>query len=145
MNCVKGQKQKLEALARKLEINKHTFFTGSLSRDKVKELLQEIDIFVMPTTCNESFGVSAVEAQAMRLPVIATKKGGIPEVVQDGKTGLLVNAKDSQQLAEAIIKLIENPELRRKMGERGQRFISENFTLEKCGGDLEEIYYRFST
>ena len=66
----------------------------------------------------EGFGVAAIEAEAMEIPVVATRVGGVPEVVLDGETGILVGPGSSEQLAQAILTLIENPALRRQMGER---------------------------
>ena len=136
-----SQKIKLETLAQGLNIAGNVCFAGRLDHHGVRELLRESDIFIMPTSCQEAFGVSALEAQAMAVPVIATKKGGIPEVVKDGETGLLVEARDSQQLAQAILKLIENPQLRLKMGELGRKFVTANFSWEKCAKDMIEIYH----
>jgi len=135
-------KDYLKNLSMKLGIEKNVLFTGRLKYDEIPKVLSTIDIFVMPSICeSETFGVSAIEAQAMQIPVVASKIGGIPEAVKDGETGLLVGAKDVTKLADAIIKLIENPNLRAKMGIAGRKYVLENYNLDNNFILLEQLYY----
>ena len=74
------------------------------------------------------------------LPVVATGVGGVLELVEDGVTGFLVPPKDPKALAEALRKLIENPELRRRMGEAGRKKAHEGFTLDRMLRETEQVY-----
>jgi glycosyltransferase involved in cell wall biosynthesis len=96
-------------------------------REDIISILSEVDIFVLPSL-NEAVGRSALEAQALGVPVVATKVGGIPEIVQDGRTGILINPKDPQRLAEAIIFLSENEEKREQMSEAAKKWVDEKFS-----------------
>jgi glycosyltransferase involved in cell wall biosynthesis len=91
----------------------------------------------------EEFGVAAVEAQAMEIPVVATKVGGVPEVVLDGETGILVEPGNIEQLVHAVFTLIENPALRRQMGERGRRHVLANYRWEDNAALMEKLYQQF--
>ena len=109
--------------------------------EELPELLRNVDIFVMPSI-REEFGVAAVEAQAMEIPVVSTRVGGVPEVVLDGETGILVEPGDSEQLAQAILTLIENPALRRQMGKRGREHVLANYRWEDNAALMENLYQR---
>jgi spore coat protein SA len=99
------------------------------------------DIFVGPSQIEEGLGLVFLEAAAAGLPVIASRRGGIPEVVRDGETGLLLNREDDAgELAEKILALLDNESLRQEMGRRGREWVAANFTWEKIAGDLEQVY-----
>src|SRR5262249_43911486 len=87
------------------------------------------------------FGISAVEAQAMGIPVVATRVGGVSEAVADGMTGLLVPARDDKAIADAVIRLIRNPELRVSMSRAGPEFVSRRFDWEINAQRIENLYY----
>jgi glycosyltransferase involved in cell wall biosynthesis len=74
------------------------------------------------------------------IPVVATNVGGNPEVVVDGKTGYLVPVQDTQTLVDRIVKLLQNPDLRRRMGEEGRLRIERNFQLRKVAKKYVEVY-----
>jgi glycosyltransferase involved in cell wall biosynthesis len=98
------------------------------------------DIFVFPTFYNyECFPLVLLEAMQHSLPVVSTFEGGIPDIVDDGVTGFLVQQKDAEALADKLEILINNPELRKKMGEAGRRKYEEQFTLDKFENRLVEI------
>jgi glycosyltransferase involved in cell wall biosynthesis len=90
-----------------------------------------LDIVAMPSRCEEAFGLVAAEAGWVGLPVVVTRRGGLPEIVVDGETGFIIEAERPDQLAERLQRLIESPELRRTMGDAGKRRVRERFTLEK--------------
>jgi len=116
-----------EARARKLEENVR--YHGS-KYGKGKSLYYEkADIFAFPTFySNEAFPLVILEAMDYRLPVVTTDVGGIPDLVIDGINGLTVKQRDSVSLSDALAKLIDNPELRKKMGEEGHRIFLERYT-----------------
>lgn len=135
----------LKDLAIRLGIETHLRFTGYVPYERVPELLAGMDIFVMPSVeHSETFGVAAIEAQAMEVPVVASNVGGVSEAVMDGETGILVEPRNIQQLAAAIIKLIREPELRQRMGEEGRRFVLQNYNIEENVRLFERLYQNLS-
>jgi glycosyltransferase involved in cell wall biosynthesis len=117
-------------------------FTGSLYN--APQFMKYIDIIVVPSIFEEPFGRVNIEAMAAGKPVIASRVGGIPEVVEDHVNGLLVPKGDADALAKAMIKLIENAALRRRLGENGRRSVEEKFDTKKQVKDLEAIFYEYS-
>ena len=133
--------KELKTLSRSLGISEKIEFVGKVPHEKVPDLLAKTDIFVMPSIYDsESFGVAAVESEAMEIPVVATRVGGVPEVVLNEKTGILVEPRNSEQLAHAVLKLIENPELRWQMGKNGRKYVIENYNWEDNAKLMEDIY-----
>lgn len=132
----------LEELTRQLGLTRNISFLGAIEHRQVPETLKNVDIFVMPSM-REEFGVAAVEAQAMEIPVVSTRVGGIPEAVLDEETGILVESADSEQLAQAIVTLIEDPVLRRQMGQRGRRHVLAKYRWEDNAALMERLYHRF--
>lgn len=120
-------KEELKELARELGIEQKVFFTGF--RDDVPQILSILDLFVVSSYL-EGLGSSTLEAMAAGLPVVATRTGGIPEIVQDGVNGLLVPPRDSRELAAAMITLLRDENKRRNMGIAGKKIV-ENFSVEK--------------
>jgi glycosyltransferase involved in cell wall biosynthesis len=96
-------------------------------------------VFVMPSYY-ETFGISCLEAMAFGLPVVATRAGGLPEVVEDGVTGLLVPPGDTHALAEAIGRLLRDPDLRRRLGEAGRERVLARFTAEHVVKEMIPVY-----
>jgi spore coat protein SA len=99
------------------------------------------DVFVGPSQIEEGLGLVFLEAAAAGVPIIATARGGIPEVVRDGVNGLLLRRKDDDtELAKKIIELLGNGPLRQRLGQQGREMVQANFTWEKIARDLEEFY-----
>lgn len=111
-----------------------------LRRD-VTNILKSLDLFVLPTY-QEALGTAFIEAGAMGLPVIATAVDGVPEVVVDQETGLLVPAKDTPALAKAILELLGNHERRQEMGIQAKKRIEERFSREAMAEGMETLYNR---
>ncbi|MBI3895975.1 MAG: glycosyltransferase family 4 protein [Acidobacteria bacterium] len=116
-------------------------FLGVLTGAKKWEQFARADIFCFPTHHEtETFGIVLLEAMSFGLPVIATRWRGIPSVVQDGVCGFLVPVKDPIALAARLEQLIRDPELRRTMGQEGQRRYLENFTNEKFHDRMKTVF-----
>ncbi|HLA40231.1 MAG TPA: glycosyltransferase, partial [Candidatus Glassbacteria bacterium] len=105
----------------------------------VPKLLSEVSISVLPSL-SEGLSNVLLESMAAGVPVIATKVGGTPEVIEDGVSGLLVPPSDSEALARAMRSLIENPELARRYGQAGKQRIAEHFSLGRMVQQTEQHY-----
>jgi glycosyltransferase involved in cell wall biosynthesis len=114
-------------------------FTGT--RNDVAHLLGAMDVFVLPSH-KEALPVAVLEAMAMCLPVVATRVGGVPEVVQDGSTGLLVEPADRPSLRDALARLLSDRELAHRLGASGQARVHARFTVDKMVEHVEELYER---
>ncbi len=130
----------LKIMVDRLDLKKHVEFLGRLHHNDIPDFMREIDIFVMPSVVEESFGVAALEASASCLPVVASNIGGIPEVIWDDETGILVEPGKSIDLALALKSLIVTPDLRNCMGRQGRDFVRSNYTWEKTIERLDEIF-----
>jgi glycosyltransferase involved in cell wall biosynthesis len=130
---------RLARLAEQLGLAERVDFRGEIAHERVPAVLGEFDIFAMPSRA-EGFGVAALEAQAMELPVVATRVHGIPDVVRDGVTGVLVPARDVDALAEAIARLAADAELRAAMGRAGRVFVEARYRWEENTAQMERLY-----
>jgi glycosyltransferase involved in cell wall biosynthesis len=99
-------------------------------------------IFAFPSVCEESFGMPLVEAMASATPVVATRGGAFPEIVEHGRTGLLVERSDAPALAEAILQLLSNPDRRDAMAQAAVKRASTMFSWDRIAEDLVEKYER---
>jgi glycosyltransferase involved in cell wall biosynthesis len=129
----------LERLTAALRLQDVVTFAGEVPHEHVPDVLQQLDIFVMPSTW-EGFGVAAVEASAMELPVVASDVHGIPDVVVEGETGLLVPAADEEALAGAVERLAMDAPLRRRLGEAGRRFVAREYAWPENAAAMERLY-----
>ncbi|HIQ22713.1 MAG TPA: glycosyltransferase [Planctomycetes bacterium] len=121
---------KLEGLAWELGITGQVSFLGRVPfGPELFRLYREADIFVLPSL-SEGIPKTLLEAMASGLPIVATRVGGVPDVVKDGKTGLLVAPRSPGELAEAIERIIREGELRRKLIRNGYAFVREH-TVER--------------
>lgn len=130
---------------KELGIQDKVNFLGSKSHDFVLEKMLSTDIFCVPSVTastgdSEGLGMVFLEAATRYTPVVATLHGGIPEAVENGKTGFLVPERDSEALAEKLSLLIDNVDLRKKMGLAARKMVEEKFDIEKQSKKLEKIY-----
>jgi glycosyltransferase involved in cell wall biosynthesis len=109
------------------------------TKQKRLEVIRSFQVFVMPTL-SERFPNPLVETMAMSLPCVATDVGGIPEVVINNVTGLIVPAKSVEPMADAILKIIENPVLAKDFGIKGREIVEKNFTIQRMGLAHERVY-----
>jgi len=125
-------------LCKDLEIERNVEFKGRLIDRKLVEQYQKSNVSVLPSL-SESFGIVLLEAMACKKPVIGSNVGGIPYVIDNEQNGLLVPPKDPQALADAIIKILTNPQLAKEMGEEGYEKVMKNFTWEKQINTTKEL------
>lgn len=104
---------------------------------------ERADVYVIPSVWQEPLALVILESMAAGTPVIATKKGGISSLVKDGINGHLIRARNSKELAEKVNYLLENDELRKKMGAKAQEMVKEKYSWEKIAGEFEKIYEKF--
>ena len=127
----------LKARVEALGIQKNVTFSGF--RSDSEALMKNFDVFCLPSL-SEGLSSAILVAMASSLPIVATQVGGIPELVIDGETGILVPPDDADQLAVGLCKVLESPQLREKMGCAGRQRIEETFTLEKKLNETEKLY-----
>jgi glycosyltransferase involved in cell wall biosynthesis len=136
------ERKNLEDLVYKFKLH-NVHFLGYMGDDKKEELEEfyyRADVFIAPSVWDEPLGLVILEAMAAKTPVIATKKGGIPLAVKDGINGFLIRAKNSRQIAEACNKLLENDELRKKIGNTARETVKKKFTWKKIAQKYIRIY-----
>jgi L-malate glycosyltransferase len=129
----------LEHQIKHLGLEKHVVLAGF--RTDILSLHKAFDIFVM-SSVTEGLGTSVLDAMACGRPVVATTAGGIPEVVRDGTTGMLVPPRDPQAMAEAIVKLLRNDGLRAQMGAAGTSLANARFSAERMVQETLRVYDR---
>lgn len=132
----------LKRLSCKLDIDDVTAFVGKVFHVQAPSELNKLDIYVaLSRLDSESFGVAIIEAGAVKIPTVVSNVGGLPEVVQDQKTGFVVPKENPEAAAEVLEFLVLNEQERLKIGENAQIFVNENFTWESCVEKML-IFYR---
>jgi glycosyltransferase involved in cell wall biosynthesis len=129
----------LERQIKDHHLEKHVLLAGF--RPDVPSLHKAFDVFVM-SSITEGLGTSLLDAMAAGKPIVATSAGGIPEVVADGETGLLVPPRDHQAMASAIVQLLTDAELRERMGRAGLARVTQKFSAERMVQNTLHVYQR---
>lgn len=127
----------LDRQVKETHVEDMVFFLGF--RDDVPQILGSLDLFVLSSKL-EGMGTSIMDAMASRLPVVATRVGGIPEVVVDGETGILVPAKNPDALADAILKIYSDKQAAKQLGERGYQVVHKKFSAESMADRIIDHY-----
>ncbi len=138
------ERQDAEALAARLGVTDKVSFVGQQPQLKIREYLSAADVLLLPSQ-SESFGLAALEAMACECPVIATRVGGIPEVVDDTEAGYLFEIGDVAGMADAAIRILEDKEERERLGRNGRDAALARFASEKIIPQYEELYRRVTT
>ena len=131
-------------LAKERGISDRVDILGWQTMDQTEKLIRQTDIMLMPSR-PESFGVAALEAHSHGKPVIATRVGGIAEIVRDNVSGILVPPDDVTAVAEAILRLTEDRSLRLRMGREGRKLVEEKYDFEECLDQMETLYNRIAS
>ena len=122
-------------------IREHFLFTGHVHADSTfLSAFSLCDVFVLPSEY-EAFGIVLLEAMASYKPCIGTRVGGVPEVIEEGKTGLIVDYDDNIQLADALISLLKSEDRRRRMGVRGRERAVRHFSWDRIVEEIEKVYF----
>ncbi len=132
---------KLRRMVQKYGLSENVRFIGRLDNNQISSFLQQHHFMVMPSR-QESFGVAALEAAAYGRPTVASNVGGIPEVIRNGETGVLVPSENVGSLSKAIIKLAQDSDLRNRMGMAGYEFVKQNYPWEKSLDMMAALYER---
>lgn len=111
---------------------------GQVKLDELSRQFARASVFCVPTRL-EPFGIAFVEAMLHRLPVVATRGGALPDMVKEGQTGHLIESGDVHGLAQALIRLLSNPELCRAYAQAGHRHASENYTWQRVGERIRAV------
>jgi glycosyltransferase involved in cell wall biosynthesis len=137
----------LEALSRELGISEAVEFAGFVTNERLSQLFRACTLYVHPAIYDdrgdtEGLGVVLIEALRNRKPVVASQVGGIVDVIKDGETGLLVPQKDPEALAEAVLRVLQDPALARRLGEQGYVYATKFFDWDRITDRLEAVYRR---
>ncbi|MDA8087543.1 MAG: glycosyltransferase, partial [Nitrospiraceae bacterium] len=129
----------LQSMAASYGLLSNIHRTGDIPHGDIPDALNAADIFVLPSY-HEGLPNAVLEAMACGLPVVATRAGGIPEAVEDGKSGILVPVGDHRQLANAIEYLLMNDSAAKRMGSRGRQIVETRFTWQVNSEKMSKLY-----
>lgn len=132
------EQSELKSMVQDLGISEYVTFLGFQA--EINSLLSEFDIFIL-SSIREGIPVSMLEAMAMRVPVVVTNVGGIPEVIENSVDGILVESQNPEMIANALRKLGNDSSLRRKMGEAGYKKVKSLFSREAICRQYEQLYF----
>ena len=132
-------KYELKDSVKAVNLSKNFMFMGNIKEEQLSALYNCADVFVLPSI-QEGQGIVILEAQSSAKPIVAFDIGGVNEAVRNGETGLLVESGNTDALAEGLLKILTDAQLRAKMGANGRQFITENFTWDICAQKMLKIY-----
>ncbi len=133
-------RKELESYAKELKIDTNVKFCGEMLN--ISEILPALDIVILPSSLREGLGLSLLEAMSCGVPVIGTNIGGIPEIIGNSKSGLLVAPGNHHELSSAIIKILSNKDLAKEMGELGRKITLDKFSQKIMMKKIESLYIR---
>lgn len=131
-------RKRLERIAEESGVRQNVFFTGRAADGLVPSYYRACDVFALPSL-GEGFGIVFLEAMYYAKSCVGARAGGIPEVIEEGKTGFLVEPGDGRTLADVLIRLLSDDDLRRAMGEAGKDRLRREFSFDRFRERLEEI------
>ncbi|NOZ95653.1 MAG: glycosyltransferase family 4 protein [Acidobacteria bacterium] len=134
-----SERDRLQGQARRIGVGDRVRFLGWQPPARIQELLSSAAMLLMPSR-TEGLGIAAIEAAARCRPVIASRAGGIPEVVLDGVTGLLVEPENPRALANAVMGLLDDPALAARMGQAAFDHVRHRFSIQRCADAYEHFY-----
>lgn len=134
-----GEEDKMNELIKKLNLSNNIQPVGRKPFNQLVEYINAADVFATPSIWMEAFGQVTIEGMSCGVPVVTTNAGASPEINLDGKTGFVVNIKDSAALAGAIIKILSDEELAGRLGENARKRVLENYTYDVITNNFLEI------
>ncbi len=137
-------REQLDAATKQANLEGNFLFLNRIKEETLPAIYNCADVFVLPSV-QEGQGIVLLEAQASGLPVVAFDIGGINESTRNGESGLLVKQKNTDALADALIKLLSDKALAKRMGNAGRRFVSNNFTWDLCAQRMLAVYHEALT
>jgi glycosyltransferase involved in cell wall biosynthesis len=132
------EREHLENLTDSLGIRGCVEFAGRVPHDRVQDYMNRAEVFVLPSL-SEGFPVTILEAMACGLPVVATRVGGIPDIIEDGTNGYLVDARDQEQIAEALLRVLQDKMLQKIMSNNNRK-SAEKYRWDTVAATLEGVY-----
>lgn len=139
-----GAGEKLKALAREAGLSEHVEFLGPISFDPKVERLRTSTLMILPSH-GENMPIAVLEGMAARMPIVSTRVGAIPEVLDDGKAGLLIDAGDWEALAESINRLLDDPSFAAELGETAGTRARERWDVQRIAKRVEQVYRELLT
>ena len=133
------QRERFEQLAREYGLDEAVTFTGYLSQAEVRAQLAQTDVFVLPSYA-EGVPVTLMEALGSAVPVVATQVGGVSELVEDGSNGFVVRPGDVESLADRLVELVADPELRQRLGDAGRAKVAAEFSNTTEAARLQTLF-----
>lgn len=127
------------ALARELGVMDQVEFLGWRNPPAVRELLRQCRFFVLPSRA-EPLGLVNLEAMASGTAIIATRVGGVPEIVRDGENGILVAPESSEKIAQGLLRLWQDPDLCHKLGRAGRRLVEREYGWDRAAARFEQVF-----
>jgi len=134
-----AERQKLEHLVSDLHLSARVSFVGKIQNEQIPTFMIASDVFVLPSL-SEGLPVVVLEALAAALPIVATSVGGVPSIVADGINGFLIKSRDVGQIADKVLLLLSDPELRHRMSENNKK-EAQQYTWNNVVDELEKIYW----
>ncbi len=131
-------KEQIRVLVRRLGLNHCTEFLGT--QKDIPGIMAHLDLLVLATTTQEAFGRVIIEAQAAGVPVVATSVGGVVDIIEDNKTGLLVPPADPQAMSEAVMRIFQDKELARNLAENAYQKVKEKYNVELMVKSTLDVY-----
>ena len=137
----KGElREELERKAREIHLENKILFPGFIAEDLKPLYFGAADIFCLPSSMStESFGIVNLEAMSFGLPIVASDIGGIPDIVRSGRNGLLARPNNIKSFSSAILSILDNNKLRKRLGENGKKDVIQ-YSWERIANETEKIY-----
>jgi glycosyltransferase involved in cell wall biosynthesis len=133
------EKERYQQMVEKHGMSQQVTFVGFVPQEELPQLLTELDLFVLPSE-SESFGVSALEAQACGVPVIVNNVGGLPEVVKHGVTGMIMPNNEPEEIYNAMKTLLNDDHNRHQMEVNAVQFVRDNYQWDDCVQQMVDLY-----
>jgi glycosyltransferase involved in cell wall biosynthesis len=133
------EKERYQQMVSDRGLEEKVTFVGFVAREELPQWLTQLDLFVLPSE-SESFGVSALEAEACGVPVIVNNVGGLPEVVKHGETGIIIPNNDPEEIYQAMKTLLNDDYNRHRMEVNAVQFVKDNYQWDDCIQKMVDLY-----